>query len=414
MLIKIILIIIYELSVINNQPFLTKKSTGNIKSLDKFYEELKKIKFNSDECKTNGAKSQNNQETYISGTICQSSYSDKNKKAHSYSSDSKQYITSKDQKYDALNQGSAIQQKITDNIIQEKESLPKASTSIYEENNGNSKSEDIKKYIYASTENNSRQTLFNLLTFIKCMFDNQNCKIDQQNTQINAYDKNKSTSNVKAEEQNSYITEPETINNYKPIKKQEEQNSYINNLNTKNQLIDFNCSTNKFRTRGHEEIFNEILRLRKERNLDNTGIFYSCKMQIIGDIHAVLLKESEANPNFKTCNLHSWPRSETKSEFIPSEMHWESCCINKASTIEDHKCYQKKGRELKVFNGNVYEISYKGPIKNSANNILNSFINSQGHRQVIFNEGMWTKPWKAVGVGIYENYKVVWFSNEEN
>ncbi len=36
------------------------------------------------------------------------------------------------------------------------------------------------------------------------------------------------------------------------------------------------------------------------------------------------------------------------------------------------------------------------------------------HNAVIINDGMWSRSWKAIGIGIYGNYAVVWFGNEED
>ena len=34
------------------------------------------------------------------------------------------------------------------------------------------------------------------------------------------------------------------------------------------------------------------------------------------------------------------------------------------------------------------------------------------HRDVILNQGIWDKPWNALGVGIYEGYAVMWVGRE--
>jgi uncharacterized protein YkwD len=44
---------------------------------------------------------------------------------------------------------------------------------------------------------------------------------------------------------------------------------------------------------------------------------------------------------------------------------------------------------------------------------LESWKGSPGHNAVILNEGIWSDSnWKAIGVGIYKGYAVIWFGEE--
>jgi hypothetical protein len=46
---------------------------------------------------------------------------------------------------------------------------------------------------------------------------------------------------------------------------------------------------------------------------------------------------------------------------------------------------------------------------------LASWKSSSGHNGVILNQGIWSDySWKAVGVGIYRNYAVLWFGKEND
>ncbi|MEA3497042.1 MAG: hypothetical protein U9R42_13530, partial [Bacteroidota bacterium] len=81
-------------------------------------------------------------------------------------------------------------------------------------------------------------------------------------------------------------------------------------------------------------------------------------------------------------------------------------------------CMWDKPRELTSYQGNGYEIacSSDDPSKNTiltANIALQSWKSSSGHKAVIINQGSWKKvEWKAIGIGLYKGYGVVWFGHE--
>jgi hypothetical protein len=45
---------------------------------------------------------------------------------------------------------------------------------------------------------------------------------------------------------------------------------------------------------------------------------------------------------------------------------------------------------------------------------LSSWETSPGHNAVVLNEGVWEmSQWKAIGVGIFAHYAVVWFGDQK-
>jgi uncharacterized protein YkwD len=51
----------------------------------------------------------------------------------------------------------------------------------------------------------------------------------------------------------------------------------------------------------------------------------------------------------------------------------------------------------------------------TAEKALASWKKSAGHNRVIINKGKWSnETWKAIGIGIYLNYAVVWFGKESD
>lgn len=75
-----------------------------------------------------------------------------------------------------------------------------------------------------------------------------------------------------------------------------------------------------------------------------------------------------------------------------------------------------KPNELTGFEGIGYEMvfysTYPGDVSNMAQGALNGWKNSSKHNEMIIHKGMWKQiSWKTIGIGIVENYAVVWFSD---
>lgn len=106
------------------------------------------------------------------------------------------------------------------------------------------------------------------------------------------------------------------------------------------------------------------------------------------------------------CNLHSWSQSN----------HWSSCCYT-----SDHRraaCMWDKPRELTAYKGDGYEIAFYSNYDYNgagelASDALDGWKTSPGHHELIVNRGKWeTASWKAMGVGVYNGYVVVWFGEQ--
>ena len=62
-----------------------------------------------------------------------------------------------------------------------------------------------------------------------------------------------------------------------------------------------------------------------------------------------------------------------------------------------------------------FEIAYYSSAGASAVEGLEGWKKSHGHNPVLINSGTWSKTeWKAIGIGIYEQYAVVWFGELED
>lgn len=113
------------------------------------------------------------------------------------------------------------------------------------------------------------------------------------------------------------------------------------------------------------------------------------------------VRDLAAYPPTGECNLHSWSE----------HGEWTPCCYT-----SDHAQAQlmwNKPRELTTYTGAGYEIAFYNSAGATAVSALEGWKQSHGHNTVIINQGKWNvKTWKAIGIGIYKNYAVVWFGEE--
>lgn len=103
------------------------------------------------------------------------------------------------------------------------------------------------------------------------------------------------------------------------------------------------------------------------------------------------------DPNAE-CNPHSWSKNGD----------WSDCCYT-----NDHKqaqCMWDKPKEIAGYNSPGYEIAYFQSNGAEPYVAMEGWKKSKGHNPVMINTGIWEKvTWEAMGVGIYEEYGVVWF-----
>jgi len=110
-------------------------------------------------------------------------------------------------------------------------------------------------------------------------------------------------------------------------------------------------------------------------------------------------------PPRSSCNVHSWS----------AHGQWQPVCyMNNHDGAE--RMWSKPG-ELTHYGGYGFEIVswVSGSLYANAHSAMSSWQRSSEHRAVILNQSLWSSfQWKAVGVGIYKKYAVVWFGEEED
>ena len=149
-----------------------------------------------------------------------------------------------------------------------------------------------------------------------------------------------------------------------------------------------------------KKLYNLLMDYRKSKNLE--GIPLSAKLSRVAQVHAKDLSENFDSQGGK-CNIHSWSK----------KGKWKPCCYT-----SDHKeasCMWNKPREISGYESNGFEISYYSSAGASATEGVAIWKSSAGHNRVIINEGTWANSkWKAIGIGIYKDYGVVWFGMLED
>jgi uncharacterized protein YkwD len=125
---------------------------------------------------------------------------------------------------------------------------------------------------------------------------------------------------------------------------------------------------------------------------------------VVAQTHARDLAEN--HPYDYRCNLHSWS----------SKGPWTPCCYTQGQ--EQALCMWKKPAELTDYKGYGYEIAYWNNLHYDdpagiAYDALKAWKKSRAHHAVIINKDIWKQfSWKAMGVGIYKGYVLVWFGTE--
>lgn len=149
------------------------------------------------------------------------------------------------------------------------------------------------------------------------------------------------------------------------------------------------------------KLYEIIMQYRKQNHLESIPLSQS--LTIVAQTHAKDLSENYEFDIKNKCNPHSWSR----------KGNWSSCCYT-----NDHKkasCMWTKPKELTGYPGNGFEIAYYSSGGANAQEGLDGWKISPGHNPLLINSGTWASvKWKAIGIGIYKEYGLVWFGEESD
>ena len=149
------------------------------------------------------------------------------------------------------------------------------------------------------------------------------------------------------------------------------------------------------------KLYDLIMAYRKEKKLEVIPL--SPKLTLVAQIHAKDLAEHFDMQNTEGCNPHSWS----------DQGDWTPCCYT-----PDHAqatCMWNKPNEIAGYKSNGYEIAYFSSDGATAQEGLDGWKKSSGHNPLLVNSGIWKEiEWKAIGIGFYQNFGVVWFGELED
>lgn len=149
-----------------------------------------------------------------------------------------------------------------------------------------------------------------------------------------------------------------------------------------------------------KKLFDLVMDYRKSKKLK--PIPYSAKLTKVAQAHVRDLMDNFDYANRGDCNPHSWS----------DRGNWSACCYT-----ADHSkasCMWDKPKEISGYAGNGFEIAYYSSGGANAVEGLDGWKKSPGHNPLLINSGTWSKlEWKGIGIGIYGQYGVVWFSDGE-
>jgi uncharacterized protein YkwD len=154
-------------------------------------------------------------------------------------------------------------------------------------------------------------------------------------------------------------------------------------------------------SREERKLYDLIMQYRKSKRLKSIPL--SSKLSRVAQTHARDLAENYSFSPDNECNPHSWS----------AKGDWSSCCYT-----SDHKqarCMWDKPKEIAGYESPGYEIAYYSSKGATAQEGLDGWKVSSSHNPLLINSGMWNKvEWKAIGIGIYKEYGIVWFGELED
>lgn len=162
---------------------------------------------------------------------------------------------------------------------------------------------------------------------------------------------------------------------------------------SRGQVADTETPENHCITVEERELYNLISGYRNSKNLP--AIEFSKSLSYVAKIHAKDL--SFNRPDFGGCNPHSWS----------DKGKWKSCCY--ARDEKRLECMTQKPKELTGYKHKAYEVVYSSGEEAKAYDAFYLWKDIGLMNDYLLNEGKWSKPWQAIGVGIYGEYACVWF-----
>jgi hypothetical protein len=121
----------------------------------------------------------------------------------------------------------------------------------------------------------------------------------------------------------------------------------------------------------------------------------SASLSFVARTHVIDLYTN--HPDTSICNLNSWS---DKGE-------WTACCHNKY--VPQEECVRNKPKELTNYSGEGFELTYAEIFNTHPDTVFRFWKKIDEANDFMLNKGKWEdKNWRAIGVGIYKSYAVIW------
>jgi hypothetical protein len=103
------------------------------------------------------------------------------------------------------------------------------------------------------------------------------------------------------------------------------------------------------------------------------------------------------HPDTGICNLNSWS----------DRGDWTPCCHN--IHVPQEECIRNKPKEIASYPGEGYELTYAEVFDTNADTVFRFWTKIDEANNFLLNRANWEKKnWRAMGVGIYKSYAVLW------
>ena len=125
----------------------------------------------------------------------------------------------------------------------------------------------------------------------------------------------------------------------------------------------------------------------------------SASLSYVARTHVIDLYTN--HPDTSICNMNSWS----------DKGSWTPCCHNKY--VPQEECIRNKPKELTGYTGEGYELTYAEVFNTNADTVFKFWSSIDEANEFLLNEGVWEKKnWRAMGVGIYKSYAVLWMGQK--
>jgi uncharacterized protein YkwD len=163
-------------------------------------------------------------------------------------------------------------------------------------------------------------------------------------------------------------------------------------INTLDQMIK-NGPSKTGLSQAEQELYDLIMQYRSSKGLPNIPV--SKSLSFVAKLH---VRDLSTHTFPAPANMHSWS----------ADGPWKP--VNYTPDHAHADLMWSKPSELTMYKSEGFEIAYMSSGGVAPISALSGWKGSSGHNSVIINAGVWTAmEWKAIGIGIYGNYAVVWF-----